>query len=325
MALREGQHLRLTVVAGKGRVRLDRYLSDEITDISRNRLQSLIKNGTVKINGQFQSEAKFKVKDGDRIEVVIPPPEPSELLAQAIPLKVVYEDEDIIVVNKPAGLVVHPAPGNPDRTLVNALLAHCGDSLKGVGGVARPGIVHRLDKGTSGLLVAAKTEFAHAALTEQFSRHSIERAYQALVWGVPSPTSGTIEQNIGRNPANRKKMAVVKHGGKHAITHYAVLQTFETLAARVACRLETGRTHQIRVHLSSRGHPVIGDPQYGGGDRSRRGINTDIREHLKTVSHQALHAAELGILHPSTGKALKWRVDAPAHMEDLVHVLERNN
>ncbi len=314
--------LSVSVPADKVGMRLDRFLADSFDGLSRNRIQALLAEGQVTLDGDVISEAKRKVREDDSYEIVVPPPEVTILKAQDIPLNVIYEDDDIIVINKPQGMVVHPAPGNWDGTLVNALLAHCGDSLTGVGGVARPGIVHRLDKDTSGLMVAAKNGAAHANLSDQFAAHTVERAYKALVWGVPSPLSGKIEGNIGRSARNRKKMAVVTHGGKHAITNYRVEQAFGTMAALVECRLETGRTHQIRVHMANLGHAVIGDPLYGGGERRARGLSPVAQAILSGQQQQLLHAYLLGFKHPRDGEIMRWEDKIPNNISKISHKLE---
>jgi 23S rRNA pseudouridine1911/1915/1917 synthase len=239
-------------------------------------------------------------------------------------LTIRYEDAHLLVIDKAAGLVVHPAAGNPDGTLVNALLAHCGESLAGIGGVRRPGIVHRLDKDTSGLMVVAKDELAQARLAADFAARRITRAYQAVVWGVPQPRAGEIAGRIGRSPRNRKKMAVLSAGGKPAVTHYRVLRAFKDVAALVECRLATGRTHQIRVHMSERGHPLIGDPIYGN-PRSLgrlRGLSGETREPLAAFPRQALHAVLLGFQHPSTGENIEFSSKLPRDIEELVTLLE---
>ncbi|HEY1300288.1 MAG TPA: RluA family pseudouridine synthase, partial [Stellaceae bacterium] len=244
--------------------------------------------------------------------------------AQAIDLDIRYEDAHLIVIDKPAGLVVHPAPGNPDGTLVNALIAHCGDSLLGIGGVRRPGIVHRLDKDTSGLIVAAKTEAAHQGLSRDFARRRIDRAYAALVWGVPSPAAGEITGNIGRSPLNRKKMAVLVSGkGKDAVTRYRVERAFGDVAALVECRLGTGRTHQIRVHLAARGHPLIGDSLYGGRRARTAGRGTELAVEIVHFRRQALHAKRLGFSHPVDGRRLEFDSPLPAELHALFTALER--
>ncbi len=297
--------------------RLDKALAAAAPQLSRARLQALIAEGRVSLGGALQTSASAKAMAG-AYEIELPPPEPAEPEAQAIPLSVLYEDAELIVIDKPAGMAVHPAPGSPDRTLVNALLHHCAGSLSGIGGVARPGIVHRLDKDTSGVMVAAKTDAAHAGLAEQFSRHNLERVYVALVRGAPHPGRDRIETLIGRSPGDRKKMAVLRSGGRVAITHYATERSFgpaeRPLASRVACRLETGRTHQIRVHLASRGAPCLGDPLYGSGPPAPA-VRAAIAE--AGLERQALHAAVLGFRHPITGEALRFETPLPPDMARL--------
>ncbi len=304
--------------------RLDRLLSRALPALSRSRLKGLIEGGRVTCEGQPQTQPGQRVKAGRVFQVEVPAPAPARPAAQAIPLEVVYEDEALIVIAKPAGLVVHPAPGNPDRTLVNALIAHCGDSLTGVGGVRRPGIVHRLDKDTSGLMVAAKTEAAHAALVAQFAARSIERAYAALVWGLPSPAEGEIAGNIGRSPRNRKKMALLERGGRPAATRYRVRRALAGgRIALVECRLLTGRTHQIRVHMSARGHPVLGDPLYGRG-AARRGaaLPEPARGLVRALKRQALHAETLGFDHPTSGERMTFSLQLPDDLKTLLDCLE---
>ncbi len=308
--------------------RLDKALAAALPDLSRARIQHLLASGHVsRVDGPVArtiDNASVKVKPGERYRLAIPPAAEAEPKGEAIPLAVVFEDAHLIVIDKPAGLVVHPAAGHAGGTLVNALLAHCGDSLSGIGGVKRPGIVHRLDKDTSGLLVAAKTDAAHNGLAAQFHAHSIERAYKAICWGAPRPRDGTVETLIGRSTANRQKRAVLKSGGKHAVTHYAVEAVYGDPAAPAAsmieCRLETGRTHQIRVHMAHLGHAVIGDPLYGAGRRAR-GLSPDAREFLKDFHRQALHAGLLGFEHPVTGKSLKFESALPPDMLALTRVL----
>jgi 23S rRNA pseudouridine1911/1915/1917 synthase len=320
---------RHTVVAGPedaGR-RLDQVLAASLPRLSRSRLKALILDGGVACAGMLLSEPSRRVKPGERFEVVVPPVAPAVPEAQPIPLDVLYEDADLVVIVKPAGLTVHPAPGNPDRTLVNALIAHCGGSLSGIGGVARPGIVHRLDKDTSGVMVVAKTDTAHAGLAAQFAAHTIERAYLSLVRGAPRGAAGRIEGAIGRSPHDRKKMAVVTRGGKAAVTHYRVLRRFgpgpQAAASLVECRLETGRTHQIRVHMAHIGHPVLGDPAYG---RMRHRGPPDRAAALRKIGdafgRQALHAAVLGFVHPGTGARLRFEAAPPADFSNLVRQLE---
>jgi 23S rRNA pseudouridine1911/1915/1917 synthase len=309
--------------------RLDRFLAKAIPSLSRTRLQALIAGGFVAAGGVTITDASYRVKPGELFEVSVPPAAPAVPRPEAIPLDIAYEDDDVIVVNKPAGLVVHPAPGARERTLVNALLAHCGPSLSGVGGVARPGIVHRLDKDTSGLMVVAKTDAAHASLAEQFASRRITRAYYAVVWGSPSPPSGEIKGNIGRSPRNRKKMAVVTRGGKPAITRYRLVRRLGSLASLVECRLATGRTHQIRVHLASIGHAILGDPLYGRARYPKaRGAHPKpdelrIKEAIRGLGRQALHAYLIGFQHPRDGRPLEFRSEIPADIRKLSESLER--
>ena len=305
-------------------VRLDRLLQRHLPGLSRSRLKQLIEGGKVTCWSGAVTAPAHRVKAGEAFDVLVPAAVPAKLEGQAIDLDVVYEDADVIVIDKPAGLVVHPAPGNPDHTLVNALIAHCGDSLTGVGGVRRPGIVHRLDKDTSGLIVAAKSAHAHRALVEQFAARRIERSYAALVWGVPEPATGEIAGNIGRSPSNRKKMAVLARGGRPAITRYRVRQVLGGgLASLVDCRLLTGRTHQIRVHLSARGHPVIGDPLYGRAQARRAArLPESARGLLADLNRQALHAQVLGFIHPTTGERVKFLSHLPDKLMRLKSSLE---
>lgn len=304
--------------------RLDRFLSAMLADLSRSRLKLLIESGGVSGAAGTITDPSHRVKPGDSFTVTVPDATDPEPAAEAIPLTVVYEDEDLIVIDKPAGMVVHPAPGNSGGTLVNALLSHCADSLSGIGGVRRPGIVHRIDKDTSGLLVAAKNDAAHAGLSAQFKDHSITRAYAALVWGVPRPASGEIEGNIGRSPRNRKKMAVRREGGKTALTRYRVETRFGSAASLIECRLATGRTHQIRVHMAHWGHPIIGDQIYGGGMTAARksGISSEALAALRAMDRQALHARLLGFSHPRTGESLEFSSDLPVDIHDLISILE---
>jgi len=278
----------------------------------------------VSADGVTIMEPSYRVKPGQALATAVPEPIPCVPLGQAIPLDILYEDSEIIVIDKPAGLVVHPAPGNPDLTLVNALIAHCGYSLSGIGGVRRPGIVHRLDKDTSGILVAAKTDRAHHALSGQFEKRTAERAYLAVVWGVPTPASGRIEGNIGRDPRNRKKMTVVHGGkGKPAATAYRRLKRFGAVASLVECRLETGRTHQVRVHMTHAGHPLIGDPLYGRMTRARiKGLPETVVVALRSFPRQALHARLLAFDHPTTQERLRFESEMPNDMKELCNILE---
>ena len=316
---------RVTSVAADAGERLDRVLATHLADLSRSRLKHLILEGSVTQAGATISDPAMRVKPGQIFVIAIPPPEADRPLAQAMSLDIRYEDDHLLVVDKPAGLVVHPAPGNPDRTLVNALLAHCGDSLVGIGGVRRPGIVHRLDKDTSGLMVVAKSELAHARLAADFAARRIGRTYQGVVWGVPLPRSGEIMGNVGRSPANRKKMAVVARGGRTALTHYRVLREFNGIAAAVECRLATGRTHQIRVHMSERGHPLIGDPLYGNPRSARRSrlLPEELRGRIIAFPRQALHAQTLGFHHPISQETLEFRSELPRDITELLSTLEK--
>ena len=308
--------------------RLDKALAASIAGLSRSRVQALLESGWVRADGRPVADASLRVRAGERYEVTVPDAEPAEPVAQDIPLTVVHEDDDVVVLDKPAGLVVHPAAGNADGTLVNALLAHCGDSLSGIGGVRRPGIVHRLDKDTSGLMVVAKNDRAHHALTAQFADRSLSRTYLALVWGVPSPREGRIEGNIGRSSADRKKMAVVASGGKHAATRYRVRSSYGLSAALVECKLETGRTHQIRVHMTHAGHPLVGDAVYGRGRTARptgakaAALPEPVRRALVEFPRQALHAAAIEFVHPATGKPMRFEAGLPADMAAVIATLD---
>lgn len=311
----------LTAHVAPGAARLDKALAEAIPTLSRARIQALLDESAVYLNGVVVGP-RAKPLPGD-YEIVLPPVAPADPQPEDIPLAVLFEDADLIVIDKPAGMAAHPAPGCETGTLVNALLHHCGDSLSGIGGVARPGIVHRLDKDTSGVMVAAKSDAAHRGLSKLFSTHDIDRLYVALTRGAPSPPTGTIETQIGRSPGDRKKMAVLRSGGRTAITHYRVEAAFgpgdRPLAARVACRLETGRTHQIRVHMASKGSPCLGDPVYGAGQPAQA-----VREAIAAagLARQALHAAVLGFVHPVTGQALRFETPLPPDMAALQADLE---
>ncbi len=307
-------------------MRLDRFLADALPDLSRSRIKSLLQDGQVTESGQTISDPSYRVKPQAVFEVTVPAPEEATPAAQEIPLTVVYEDADLLVIDKPAGLVVHPGPGQPDGTLVNALLAHCGDSLSGVGGVKRPGIVHRLDKDTSGLIVVAKNDAAHQSLSAQFADRSIDRSYRALVWGVPMPPAGRVEGNIGRHPRDRKKMAVVAPPrGKPAATKYRLIQRFGEAASLVECRLESGRTHQIRVHMTHIGFPIIGDPVYGRRTPARKNaLSQKAAQVTSALNRQALHAAVIGFDHPQSGERLKFSSELPRDMKRIVSVLNRD-
>ena len=323
----------LTVGAEDAGVRLDKYLSIRLPDISRSRLHALIQAGHVSHEGAALSEPSHRVKPGAVFRVDVPPAEPATPQAEDIELTVVFEDAHVIVIDKPAGLVVHPAAGHATGTLVNALIAHCGDSLSGIGGVKRPGIVHRLDKDTSGLLVVAKTDAAHKSLCEQFAAHGrdgrLHRAYLAIVWGLPKPKAGRIEASLGRKATNRTKMAVMRREeeGRPSITHYEVIARLpkgdeKSVASLVRCTLETGRTHQVRVHLAHIGHPLLGDATYGAGFlSSTRKLPPAAQNALGALGRQALHAAELSFEHPKTHKIMNFKSKLPEDMDILLRAL----
>ncbi|MBV9858693.1 MAG: RluA family pseudouridine synthase [Alphaproteobacteria bacterium] len=305
-------------------LRLDRLLAQRLPAASRTQLKRLIAAGQVSLAGAAIRDPALRVRSGQIFVVILPHPAEAAPVPQPMPLDIRFEDAHLIVIDKPAGMVVHPAPGNPDRTLVNALLAHCGATLSGIGGVRRPGIVHRLDKDTSGLLVVAKTDTGHRALSRDFAERRIVRAYAAIVWGVPRPPEGEIAGNIGRSAGNRKKMAVVSEGrGKSAVTRYRVERAFKAEAALLDCRLATGRTHQIRVHLAERGNPLIGDPVYGR--RSGRALARagPLGAAIAGFPRQALHARLLGFKHPASGLDLCFESALPVDMAALLADLER--
>ena len=296
--------------------RLDRALAAAVPTLSRERLKALIRTGAVETGGKAVRDPATKVSGEEALRVAVPAPTPAHNEPQAIPLTVAFEDDHLLVVDKPAGLVVHPAAGNFDGTLVNALLHHCGGSLSGIGGVARPGIVHRIDKDTSGLLVVAKTDVAHEGLAKQFAAHSIDRRYLAIVNGVPKVAAGTVDAPLARSAANRKKIAIVEgNRGKRAVTHWRRLEMLRD-AALVECRLETGRTHQVRVHMASIGHPLIGDPVYGRSGRTHGKLLKELH-----FERQALHAAELGFTHPVTKHRLSFSSPMPPDMQELFKAL----
>ena len=290
--------------------------------MSRSRVKSLIEEGRVSRDGTVLREPAEAARAGATYRLVPPVPVAAQPAAQIIPFTILYEDGDLIVLDKPAGLVVHPAPGNEDGTLVNALLAHCGDTLPGIGGERRPGIVHRLDKDTSGVMVVAKTEQALAVLSAAFAARDLDRAYLALCWGLPAPPAGEIEGTIGRDPRDRKRMALVTRGGKAALTRYRTLKTWHAAVSLLECRLATGRTHQIRVHLSARGYPIVGDPVYLRRiPAAARTVPEPARRALLDFPRQALHAARLGFAHPRTGAALSFETPLPADMQALIDLL----
>ena len=291
--------------------RLDRFLSAKLPEYSRSALQKLIEDGHVLLNSAPVGK-NGKLRLGDLVELSIPEPEKAEALPQEIPLDIVYEDADLLVVNKPKGMVVHPAAGNPDGTLVNALLAHCGDSLSGINGVLRPGIVHRIDKDTSGLLIVAKNDRAHQGLAEQIKEHSFLREYEAVVYGNVKEDEGTVDLPIGRSRTDRKKMCVTYEHSRNAVSHYQVLERYEGFT-HIRCRLETGRTHQIRVHMAYLRHPVAGDPVYGP------------KKVITSLGGQCLHAKTIGFRHPITGEELHFESELPEYFQRFLHSLKRGS
>ena len=303
-----------TADAGK---RADAFIADK-TELTRSAVTKLIENGSVTVNGALFAK-NYKLRAGDAFEIQLPEPEECEAIPQNIPLDVIYEDADIIVVNKPKGMVVHPAPGNPDGTLVNALLYHCNESLSGIGGVIRPGIVHRIDKDTEGLLVVAKNDTAHLFLADEIKEHKVERIYYAIILGNLKDDEGTVNAPVGRHPTNRKKMAVIKNGegsARDAVTHWKVIERFGRYTL-IRCQLETGRTHQIRVHMASIGHPLLGDAVYGGD-----GTQFEAR-HRRLINGQCLFAAELRLTHPKTVKKMTFHADFPEHFLRLLDELRK--
>ncbi|MFC7442349.1 RluA family pseudouridine synthase [Laceyella putida] len=288
--------------------RLDKFLPSFHEEWSRARVQDWIRDGFVRVNGQVK-KSNYRLKLGERVEFDEPPIAELEVAAEAIPLDIRYEDHDVIVVNKPRGMVVHPGAGNNTGTLVNALLAHCKGELSGIGGVARPGIVHRIDKDTSGLLMVAKNDLAHQSLVEQLKEHSVDRVYVAVVHGVIPHEHGTIDAPLGRDPVHRQRMTVIHKNSKHAVTHFSVLERFKE-ASLVECRLETGRTHQIRVHMKYIGFPLIGDPVYGP------------KKNVYAIEGQALHAQVIGFTHPRTGERIRIEAELPPDMEKLIRTLK---
>ena len=324
--LSNGQRLEVIVEGTEGSPRLDRVLAAHVAELSRSRLKALILDGQVTMKSAPVRDPAYHVVAGDTITIDVPPPVAAEPKGEDIALDIVYEDDDLIVIDKPAGLVVHPGAGHETGTLVNALIAHCGDSLSGIGGVKRPGIVHRLDKDTSGLLVVAKNDAAHASLSAQFADHGktgeMRRGYLAFVWGVPNRVRGTVDAPIDRHPHAREKMAV-REGGRHAVTHWEIVESFKgpdgkPVASLIACQLETGRTHQIRVHLAHIGHPLLGDGVYGPHFKTKAShLGPESQKALAALGRQALHAYLLTLEHPRNGAVLEWISDLP---EDLARL-----
>ena len=305
--------------------RLDRFLLNATDGVSRTYLQRLIRDGNVTINGKVAKQPSYALRDGDRVYLTLPPPRPLETLQpERIPLDILHEDRHLIVLNKPPGMLVHPANGVNVGTLVNALLAHCRTDLSGIGGVERPGIVHRLDKDTSGVLVVAKTDVVHRGLSVQFEKHSIARQYVAIVCGASAKATGTIDARVARSRRDRRRMTTVETGGRHAVTHYEVLEVYPKFAL-VQLTLETGRLHQIRVHLQHIGHPVVGDAIYGGEQRALNDADTTQLKHaLAHLKRQALHARVLGFEHPTTGENLTFSAPMPKDMQRVIDALRTN-
>lgn len=321
----EGNSFKINVAEADVGGRLDKFICEKSPHLSRTRVQSLLEEGWIKVCPQRDISPSTKIKIDEVYTIIIPEPEEALPQPQELALDIVYEDADLLVINKSAGLVVHPAPGHSDQTLVNGILAHCGDQLSGIGGVKRPGIVHRLDKDTSGLMVVAKNDFTHQFLSQQFGDRSLSRTYRALVWGVVHPKEGCISTMMGRSPTNRQKMAVVTKGGKEAITQYRLLKTFvceKNLASSISlveCQLKTGRTHQIRVHLSSIGHSIIGDPLYG---HKPKGVKKYWPEKVLTFSHQLLHACRLQFIHPRSKEVLTFHSPYPEDFQEVIISIE---
>ena len=324
----------ITVAGDEGSQRLDRVLAVRSPDLSRSRLKALILAGQVSIGANIVRDPAFQVRAGETITIDLPPAADPEPRGENIPLDIVFEDGDIIVLNKPKGLVVHPAAGHESGTLVNALIAHCGASLSGIGGVRRPGIVHRLDKDTTGLMVVAKNDRAHKSLSEQFANHGrtgeMHRGYMAFAWGVPGWKSGTINEPIDRHPYSRDRMAV-RQGGREAVTHWETLEAFsghdgKPVASLIACQLETGRTHQIRVHLAHIGHPLLSDSVYGSGFKTKAShLGDRAQAALDTLGRQALHAYLLQLEHPTSGEILHWEAPLPEDLLLLQAALRRTD
>jgi len=312
--------LHIIVPDGTSGTRLDAFLASVVPELTRAAVQRLIEDGDVLLDGVVQ-KSSYKVTGGEQISVTIPPPEPSTAVPEEMQLDILYEDSDLIVINKPAGMTVHPGAGVNSGTLVNGLLAHCSD-LSGIGGEIRPGIVHRIDKDTTGILVVAKNDAAHEGLAVQFRAHSVKRVYVALVFGSPRTDKGRVESIIGRHPVDRKRMSGSAKHGRHAVTHWKVLARFQEVTL-LKLRLETGRTHQIRVHMSESGHPLVGDPVYGGSARAAGLKSPEFRGMVKKFGRQALHAKTLGFRHPSTGEYIEFDSELPEDMQTLLDYLER--
>jgi len=310
-------------------MRLDKFLQSQFTKLSRTRLQSFVKEGFVKLNNETIYETSKKIKYNDKIEVKIPPPKETFIKPNKIQLDILYEDDDIIVINKAPGVVVHPGAGNYEKTIVNGLLFKYKDKLSTIGGIQRPGIVHRIDKDTSGIIVVAKNDSAHINLSKQFSKHTIKRSYEALVWGVLKPRKGKIVEKISRSIKNRQLMAVRKDKGKNAITNYNTLKIFQNYnlpkISFIECNLETGRTHQIRVHMNFKGNPILGDKSYGKTKKKYKKIDQSIEKKINSFARQALHAKSLAFIHPKTGREIFFKANKPKDFESLIKSLEKGS
>jgi len=307
--------------------RIDKFLQSQINELSRTRLQTLIRDGQVKLNDITISDVSKKIKENDQIKINFPPPKITFIKPKKIPLEILYDDDDIIVINKSPGVVVHPGAGNYEETIVNGLLFKYQNNLSSVGGKLRPGIVHRIDKDTSGVIVVAKNDNAHIRLSEQFSNHTIKRIYEALVWGSLKPQNGKINEKISRSVKNRQLMSVRKEKGKIAITNYKTLKVFQNLnlpkISLIECQLETGRTHQIRVHMNFKGNPILGDKSYGKSKRKFKKINVNIEKKINNFNRQALHAKSLGFVHPKTEKEIFFAAERPKDFDTLIKSLKK--
>ena len=314
--------IKININEKNNNIRLDKFLAEELQksypEITRSKIQSLIKNGNVlDKNNNPITQINKKVQEKDEFYVTIPDPEPSHLEPKNIPIEVIFEDEDLVVVNKPAGLTTHPGAGNKDHTLVNALLYFYQNNLSQIGGDFRPGIVHRLDKETSGLMLVAKNDFAHQKLSQAIANREIERKYLAFCFGLPTPNFGKIDKNIDRSKKHRLRMCVVQKGGKKAVTNYKIIQNYNNIASLVECKLESGRTHQIRVHMTAIGHSLIGDHDYGNKNRTISGIDSDLQKFISAFNRQALHSYKIVFEHPRSGKLMKFEIKLPSDMKEL--------
>ena len=307
--------------------RIDKFLQSQITEFSRTRLQSLIHDGQVKLNDNIINNPAKKIKEKDEIKINFPAPKKTLIKPNKISLDILYDDDDIIIINKPSGVVVHPGAGNYENTIVNGLLYKYQNKLSSIGGKLRPGIVHRIDKDTSGVIVVAKNDNAHINLSQQFSKHTIKRTYEAIIWGSLKPQSGTIQEKISRSVRNRQLMAVRKEKGKIAITNYKTLKIFQNSdlpkISLIECKLKTGRTHQIRVHMSFKGNPILGDRSYGKSKKKFKKINTEVEKKINNFNRQALHAKSLGFIHPSSKKEVSFEAKRPKDFEELIKSLEK--